>query len=473
MRTPSAPALPGPGRPRPARGVDAFVPQPGTAQSSPLRSTSRGLLPEASAQAVSTSRLQAASTSRLQGLEADPETYSLGTEVTIQQYRFRCRSVLGQGSFSQVWLADAVAGSASREVALKDMSCKTESELQQAMLEVSLLARFQSAAQPQMKAFMRIPEFLAHRVDRRGNSWRVRMAMSRVPGEPLDQFLQRPPLPNQDGAASVHRGCNLAISLLRQLAPTLERIAPFAWHRDINSRNVMISDAIDGGVLWNGSDKEETTRRASFWLIDFGLAVDSQTWPQSWATADVAGDCRYWPPSSFCMSFYGAEGTAANKAFLNQYKTKLDVVGLGLTALELLCATALSSSWSWGPDDLRGSWRRLLAAWEKYREDVTRWHTLIYEVFSSGGDIHPLYRKLNQERVVDRVTAHIEHVRQLLRTCVGRTQDPMIQRLLQVLAEMIDENSTYTMAEVVAALGQDPGCVPAAAHQARPHYAGA
>ena len=24
-------------------------------------------------------------------------------------------------------------------------------------------------------------------------------------------------------------------------------------------------------------------------------------------TADVAGDCRYWPPSSFLMSFYGPE----------------------------------------------------------------------------------------------------------------------------------------------------------------------
>ena len=43
-----------------------------------------------------------------------------------------------------------------------------------------------------------------------------------------------------------------------------------------------------------------------------------------------------------------------------------------IAALEVMCATALSSSYTWGEGELRGSWRRLLSAWEKYREEVIR-----------------------------------------------------------------------------------------------------
>lgn len=155
------------------------------------------------------------------------------------------------------------------------------------------------------------------------------------------------------------------------------------------------------------------------------------------------------------MSFYGPEETITYPDFCNQYKTRLDIVGLGLTALELLCATALSSRDSWGPQGLRGSWRRLFLAWEKHREEVTRWHTMIYRVFSAGGDIGPLYQQLAQERVVDRVAEHIVKIRTLLRTCISRTEDHKIQSLLGVLADMIDEKSTVGLLESVEALGPD------------------
>lgn len=390
------------------------------------------------------------------GGDGDPDKYTAGTEAVIGPFRFRCTAVLGKGSFSEVWAGEVVEGPCQGAgVALKDLSCNTKSDLEQALFEVSLLERFKDLATPQpgqVVPAMRIPRYFSHRIDRRGSGWRVRMAMERVPGESLDSWLKRPPPPGQDGPSSVRRGCALAISLIRQLGPTLEKVSHHAWHRDINSHNVLVSDAVDGGKLLTCSDVDETSRRASFWLIDFGLAVDSRKWDKNWPTADVAGDCRYWPPSSFFMSFCGPEDTAAKKEFCSQYKTKLDITGLGLTALEMLCSTALASRQSWGQDGLRGSWQRMLDGWEKYRADVTRWHTMIFQVFVSGGDITPLYQQLGQEQVVDRVVAHIAEVRVLLRACVQRAEDPAIQRLLTVIAEMLDENSNLTMREVLEAL---------------------
>merc|ERR1719476_963080 len=152
---------------------------------------------------------------------------------------------------------------------------------------------------------------------------------------------------------------------------------------------------------------EETARRASFWLIDFGLAVDAATWPQQWPSADVAGDVRYWPPSSFLMSFYGPDEISQNQGLCTQYQTRLDVAGLGLTALEVLCSTALSGGCSWASGGVHSSWGNLLEAWAKYWEEVTRWHTMIFQVFATGGDITSLYQQLGQENVVDRVGEHI------------------------------------------------------------------
>eukprot|EP00435_Cladocopium_sp_Y103_P034049 s1660_g8.t1 len=248
-------------------------------------------------------------------------------------------------------------------------------------------------------------------VDSCREGWRICLAMARVPGESLDSWLRkRGNKQQQDGPSSVRRGCALAIALLRQLGPTLSRISSHVWHRDVNSHNILISVA-EGSSVEDEAIKQRIchllfgiSNRVSFWLIDFGLAVESQSWPQKWHNTDVAGDCRYWAPSSFVMSFCGPEegstvqragwmrlpriqmhSTAASPDFCSQYKTKLDIVGLGLTALELLCSTALASKETWGPDGLRGSWERLLDTWERYREDVTRWHSMIFQVFTKGG----------------------------------------------------------------------------------------
>lgn len=398
--------------------------------------------------------------------DGDPEIYAPGTEVVIGAYRFRCTGVLGRGSFSEVWSGDEVGTQEPMEVALKDINCNAKSDLQQALFEANMLLSFaagatcsygQGAPPPQL----RIPRYLSHRVDPRkgtGDGWRVRMAMTRVPGEPLDSFLKRPPPAGQDVQSAVRRGCMLAMQMIRQLAPTLEAVSSKAVHRDVNAHNVLLSDALDGGVFRSNAEPEEAAMRANFWLIDFGLAVDSTTWSTAWREADIGGDCRYWPQSSWFVSFWGADEIAAKKDLCAQYTNRLDIFGLGITALELLCTTALDGSNAAGcqsgaSDGLRGSWRRLLDAWTKYWTDVTRWHTMIYRVFSLGGDVGPLYQELAKERVVDKILSRMANIRKCLRACVNRTEDPRIQSLLSVLAEMLDEGSTFGLREAVNALG--------------------
>lgn len=156
------------------------------------------------------------------------------------------------------------------------------------------------------------------------------------------------------------------------------------------------------------------------------------------------------------MSFHGADALMQRSDLRQQYETRLDIFGLGVLALEMMCATALQADDGTGTTDgLRGAWRRLLTAWSKYRRDVTRWHTTIYKVFSVGGDIGPVYIQLRQERVVDRVLARLSTVRTCLRACVDRAHDPMIQTLLWVIGEMLDESSTVGLSEIVRTLGGD------------------
>lgn len=418
--------------------------------------------------------------------DGDPDVYLPGTEVVIGGYRFRCTGVLGRGSFSEVWSGEEVGVQEPLEVALKDINCQAKSDLQQALFEANMLLSFASGAScsyargappPQL----RIPRYLSHRVDPRkgqsGEGWRVRMAMTRVPGEPLDSFLKRTPPSGQDVQSAVRRGCMLAMQMIRQLAPTLETVSSKAVHRDVNAHNVLISDAIDGGCFVGCAEPEEAASRANFWLIDFGLAVDSTTWSTAWREADIGGDCRYWPQSSWFVSFWGADEIAAKRELCAQYINRLDIFGLGITALELLCTTALDGSNAAGcqtgaADGLRGSWRRLLDAWTKYWTDVTRWHTMIYRVFSQGGDVGPLYQELAKERVVEKILTRMASIRKCLRACVNRTEDPRIQSLLNVLAELLDEGSTFGLREAVNALGGE--CVPhpqlqqQAQHQLRP-----
>lgn len=362
-------------------------------------------------------------------------------------YHFRCMDVLGRGSFGEVWSAEIVAAPNRDErqlpAALKDITACDQAAVDQALFEIKLLSELHGPD-------MCMPRLLAHRVAGR----RIRIAMTRVPGETLESFMSRPQPRGLDGLGAVRRGGALATLLLRQLGPTLERVSHLAWHRDVNPRNVLLSD--DAGGLMDS--RESSVSSARFWLIDFGLAVDSKTWSSKWATSPISGDCRYWPVSSWLMWLRGPEAVRGSRRWLRQYESRLDSYALGVMALDLLCTPALAAldpSKTGPEDELRGSWRRLLTAYSKYMRDVSRWHHEIFRVFSAGGAIGPLHRKLSQERVVEVVHDRVSTICSCLRACVDRTHDPAIQNLLWATAELLDESSEVALTEAVSAVCSD------------------
>lgn len=328
---------------------------------------------------------------------------------------------------------------------MKDMVCKSQNEYRMSSFEVNLLKQM-SQSRPGQDA-LHVPQYLAHQVDQQSNGqWRMRLAMSRVPGLPVQGFLEKPQLP-VDGPKAIARGAHLARALLKQIAPALNRLSQVAFHRDVNARNILISDGATQGDL----DPRGAWEKPQFYLIDFGLAVDSRSWQDKWMTNDVGGDCRYWGPSVWFQSLYGPNAMLQRKDLVNGYVRRLDIFCLGVCALELLCVPALSCT-DRGVASLRGSWQRLLDAWKRYRADVTRWNLQIFQVFIAGGDIRPVYQQLVQQHAVEQVSAHVSKVRSCLRACIDRTQDATIKVLLEVIGKLLDESSSFSLSEAVRAL---------------------
>jgi len=412
-----------------------------------------------------------------------PERLEAGAEVAVGRQLFRCLSLLGKGSFSEVWRSHVVGGQG--EIALKEVFCKSQQDLQSAVQECTLLLNLHQALGatgiPQDRSTPRAPLCLGYTVDPFKRGWRVRMAMTRILGEPLDRWGQSVPSLMQSAVTSrrpssherfthaLRRGCALAMQLILQIGLTLERLAPLAFHRDVNSHNILMGDTRgpDGSCVGLAGicDPSEVAHRVSFCLIDFGLAVKSKDWASpgnAWKKSTIAGDCRYWPAGAWLAFLFGVEALALRLVLCRQYTTRLDIHGIAITAIELLCTTigsACPGSSAAGSMDFNNresaAWSRLLASWHRYRTDVWSWHSQVYEVFLVGGNIEPVMRRLGQEGVVDLLLALLAELRTGLRACAACCMDSGSRCLLSVLAEMIDESSTLGLREAALALEQD------------------
>jgi len=379
--------------------------------------------------------------------------YASGTEVEIGEHRFLCLGVLGRGSYSEVWRAKVLGGClAHAEVALKEVRCSSQGELQQAIFEVQVALALERSAALRPGKELRVPRCLVYKVEPCEGGWRVRTAMTVVPGEALDVFIRQPLARGQTRLAALQRGCALAAKLIRDLAPTLQLLAPIAWHRDVNSHNVLVDGASESAFA------EGHAGDACFWLIDFGLAVDSQSWGTAsgrWRTEYIGGDSRYWPPSSWIMHLLGPEGFNGRDDLCRQYQRRLDIHGLGITALELFCTLALSSPI--GEEEQLGAWEPVLEAWQRYRQDVWQWWSAVYQVFSTGGDIAPVQAQLLQDQIIEQLVALLADIRHALRSCAGQLpEDPCTSRLLRTVADMIDEGSASDVADLCGMLGEAP-----------------
>jgi len=347
--------------------------------------------------------------------------------VKLKEHELRVTTALGEGSFGIVWGAEFVSGPCAGcgEVALKEIPCHSHQALADAVFEGEILRALgpkmrnatasspnRSTSRPELdeEAGLRIPSLIDMDMAPMGpDSWQVRLAMSRVPGEPLSRYMEdHRPGYLTERAERHHRfadAANLATELLLQLAPVFERIATRTYHRDVTPRNILVE-----------TREGETPR---FGLIDFGLAVDSTQWriglasvpsliqsdgTPAWQHFGVAGDGRYWPVASWYMFELGADKVSRCAGLELEYKMHLDLHSLGLSAVQVLvemspmpqsaedqdsAGICLQDTDQYDDELLTRLWC-LRTAWHQYWEDATRFWQCIYDTFRSGGDFKAL-----------------------------------------------------------------------------------
>eukprot|EP00439_Symbiodinium_sp_Y106_P042285 s2888_g5.t1 len=269
---------------------------------------------------------------------AEEDVYSAGAEVEFGNFRFRCADVLGRGSYGEVWRAQVLSAkgrSEPSEVALKEVLCRSQSELRQAIFEVQVLMALEQAASPH-RLKLRVPRCIAYKEPGTGmnlysggvcsqtgqagrssaparcqvnvcsGGWKVRTAMTLVPGQSLDYFLRQKPPPGY----TVSTGLRRALSLEQALQP----------------------------------------------------------------------------------------------------------------------------------------WAPIFHAWTCYREAVWQWWATVYAVFSVGGDLAP-------ERIVEQLLLLLTRIRIALRSCAAQLADSQQARLLQMIADMLDEGKAFELRDIQRLVG--------------------
>lgn len=210
------------------------------------------------------------------------------------------------------------------------------------------------------------------------------------------------------------------MQLISQLAPTFERISTHAFHRDVNSHNILVEG---GDVLV-----------PNYGLVDFGLAVDFQKWqgpgvsPTSWHLIDIGGDCRYWPMAAWLQFECGWQELVKYPALASEYQTHLDLHALGITALQVwgnVIASAINTAKrpnEGGSVNHNGDAERmpdevvnLHAAWEAYWQDATRFWERLLDCFRNSGDQNALKGWCIAEGVHNIIGQGLANVRTALR----------------------------------------------------------
>lgn len=320
-----------------------------------------------------------------------------GVEVRIEGVDFRITGLLGEGSFGAVWGARASSGpDCYGEVAIKEILCRSETELLRAVMERKLLKFVKgptagSDDSPAIAAARRFPSLVASEVEALGaDFWQVRLAMTRLAGKPLESLLDgcqdelqacaagEPPAPlAQTASCRLADASRCVRSMLQQLAPALEHLSSRAHHRDITPRNVLV-DVIDGSHSWG--------------LVDFGLAVDSAKWRREMLTHDIGGDGHYWPTSSWFVLAYGAHHLESYPALLQEYEQCLDLHALGITALRTFMEFWAPKYQKEDVESVAGEdWAqcakliRLQIAWSRFWHDIAHFWQPIFDAFACGG----------------------------------------------------------------------------------------
>jgi len=337
------------------------------------------------------------------------------------------------------------------EIAIKEIVCSSPVDIEAANIEADLLQRLAEGSDAKV-AESRIPALVAKITDQlTPECCRVRLAMTRVKGVPLDSFLreeaEKESLKSvQTGAVPsrkqrLQRGCFVARELILQLAPVMGHIATMAFHRDVNWNNILVDSSCD-------------LKNLHFGLVDFGLAVNMQLWrgplgKDSWQLVDIGGDCRYWPMSAWIQFECGWNELDKHPFLAAEYENRLDHHAIGLVALQALVGlcpplAADTAGIADGEQSLPADFDGLLDAWSQYWDEAILLWTRLLECFRTGGDQDALKLACASEGAHNQVGHALVRVRdaarQALASCdagggeEGPDAAPVLRAVLELLS---------------------------------------
>eukprot|EP00928_Gymnodinium_smaydae_P081524 TRINITY_DN6502_c0_g1_i1.p1 TRINITY_DN6502_c0_g1~~TRINITY_DN6502_c0_g1_i1.p1 ORF type:complete len:674 (-),score=150.05 TRINITY_DN6502_c0_g1_i1:64-2058(-) len=252
-------------------------------------------------------------------------------EHIVGPYRLSLNGKLGEGEFASVWDAtDMVSGTS--------LALKISSRVEECAYEVEVLRQLAARLPLDGEIASRVPMLKASGVGAAADGSRIlKIAMTKVTGRTLDRWLYGMdaqamktvdirtvldcPLPG--GVArtfGLAQSVTAAAELIRQVSSVFSILSTFAYHRDLAAHNVLVSNE---------------RGRFEFGVIDFGLSVDRARWHAgAWRQLTIAGDPRYWEPSSWVGVSMGMK--TFDEATTRAYLERQDYHAMGVLVLEVL-----------------------------------------------------------------------------------------------------------------------------------------
>jgi len=289
---------------------------------------------------------------------AAPDIEQAGGTVSIGGSTYDVLQQIGIGSFGVVWEVREQLGGGrpgpgggipntdGEVLVLKTSRPSQQDGVDDAILEAEVLRLLSGALAACPDVAARVPRYVVHSVATVrpvatvGSKSTIRLVMSKVEGQSLQKWLfgvdvnamktmpavslLHGPLPGSRMATrDLDGACRDVSALLAQVSPVFAALSEIAYHRDIAAHNFLV---------------REVETEKEFGLVDFGLAVRSQTWRREWQSMSIAGDPRYWTPAAWMSLAHGHKYVAghSNEGFRRQYEERVDHFALGVLSLEVL-----------------------------------------------------------------------------------------------------------------------------------------
>jgi len=335
--------------------------------------------------------------------------------------------------------------------ALKVSSPKNELILKSCLLEAEILQRLALLLPEKTLVANRVPRYVAHTVSAASPKCRhgqVLVAMSKLDGKPLDQWLYgvdenrlktiampelfNGPLPGAQLATKNLAGaCSVAAAMLSQMAPVFNTLSGIAHHRDVSAHNLMIRE--EAGV-------EE------FSLLDFGLAVRASTWEMECRDLSICGDPRYFTPAAWTLLAMGLKATQA--PVFRQYEKRIDHFAFGILVLEVFFALWRGPDRQDAVDDQEKA--VLVTAQKAWRNFWAEAFGLFQKFHSEG--LSATRQALVHANILSQYNDKLTALCSALRLAHDAVQPSLPALVLKIAAELVDPQGTMCWQDIKASL---------------------